>query len=150
MASDDDANEELSERLSFKSLSCIPDTPRARKPEERCLEILAEWQNLVLGYDVLPELTTALIGERRQLGGEIAVDNVSIREQEDLLLTRFTDVASLSRRQPAAVTDLSGRFTLRQVPPRSVRIVVEIAGFAADTVTIPLTLTSLVIRLLED
>jgi hypothetical protein len=48
-----------------------------------------------------------------------------------------------------AVTDLRGRFTLSQVPPRSVRIVVEISGFATDTVAIPVDITSLVIRLVR-
>ncbi len=46
-----------------------------------------------------------------------------------------------------AITDLRGRFTLRQVPPRSAQIVVEISGFVTDTLTLPLDLTSLVIRL---
>ncbi len=108
MPSSNQQDDQRRERLSFDALSCIRNRPQSQLPQERCREILDQLQNLVLGYDVRPEASSELIDERKALCLEIPVDHEEMRQQEDLLLTRFADVSVLSRRQPAAVTDRSG------------------------------------------
>lgn len=45
------------------------------------------------------------------------------------------------------ISDVNGRFTLRQVPPRPVQVVVGATGFVTDTVTVGREATSITIRL---
>jgi acetyl/propionyl-CoA carboxylase alpha subunit/acetyl-CoA carboxylase carboxyltransferase component len=106
---------EQSDRLSLQSLCCVREAEQEMSPEQRCRTILDQLQNLILGYDVEPEASAALIAERTLLCGDIPDDHEDMRLQEDLLLTRFADVSALSRRQPAAVTDRSG------LPPVTIR-----------------------------
>jgi acetyl/propionyl-CoA carboxylase alpha subunit/acetyl-CoA carboxylase carboxyltransferase component len=97
-----------SDRLNFDSLCCVQDAPVVQAPEDRCREILDQLQSLILGFDVQPEISRALIDERKVLCRDIPADHDEMRRREDLLLTQFADISALSRRQPAAVTDRSG------------------------------------------
>lgn len=96
------------ERLGFEQLACIKTLQQGRTALDRCREILDQLQSLVLGFDVHPEASTELIEEYRALCGDTPGANLELYEQENLLLACFADIAALSRRQPAAVTDLSG------------------------------------------
>lgn len=96
------------ERLCFKQLDCLRERAHAENALDRCREILGEFRNLVLGYDVNPETATELVTERSRVCTLIPADSETMRLKEDELLSCFADVAALSRRQPAAVTDRSG------------------------------------------
>jgi acetyl/propionyl-CoA carboxylase alpha subunit/acetyl-CoA carboxylase carboxyltransferase component len=94
--------------LTFETLTCVQQQESSRSARERCRELFDELQNLVLGYDVHSLASTQIIEKLGSLCGELPGDFEEMRQQEELLLTRFADACALSRRLPAAEPDRRG------------------------------------------
>jgi biotin carboxyl carrier protein len=96
------------DRLSFESLCCVQQLADEVSADQRFRDLLDELQNLLLGYDVHPQASTSLVAELRESYRNCPTCDESIRQRENLLLARFSDLSALSGRQPAAHADRSG------------------------------------------
>jgi acetyl/propionyl-CoA carboxylase alpha subunit/acetyl-CoA carboxylase carboxyltransferase component len=87
-------------RLIFANFAQEPDSERT--VEERCRKNMEELQQLILGYEVHAEHAERLIASRRELCTDVRAGDPVLRQDEDLLLKRFSDLCALSQRQPSA------------------------------------------------
>lgn len=94
------------DRLSFADYARESDTDQS--VEARCRLSMEQLQQLILGYDVHAKDAQSLIANRNELCSDMRAADPVLREDEDLLLRRFSDVCALSQRQPAGGFDAGG------------------------------------------
>jgi acetyl-CoA carboxylase carboxyltransferase component/biotin carboxyl carrier protein len=97
-------------RLMFADFAQEPD--RECTVEESGRRNMEELQQLILGYEVHAEHAEHLIASRGELCTDLRAGDQLLRQNEDLLLRRFSDVCALSQRQPS--TESAGRSMVTQ------------------------------------
>ncbi len=88
------------ERLQFADYALLSDDELSIG--DRCHASMQQLQQLMLGYEIDNQDAKRLIERRSVLCTDVRAGDPLLREDEDLLLRRFSDVCALSLRDPAA------------------------------------------------
>ena len=81
------------------------DVPSSGADRDTALDVLAEMQALITGYDVTAEHGRQLVAEYATARGELPVDEPDLLHGELALLTTFADLSELSRNRPTSAEE---------------------------------------------
>lgn len=86
------------ERIHFGKY--IPQTTAVQTPQQQRDQVLQALRYLMLGYDIDPEEARRLLNELHAVYKVLPTDDLQLQHGEDEILSIFTDISSLFRREP--------------------------------------------------